>query len=135
MSAPAKTVMFLEELDAIVKPAISTKPVAPDVAASTSKSEDNDANAKAATTAGVKRKGGLIQDFFTTKRQKTATGTPSASSSASGSLNSPQKLNSIPFSLTAFRNNLSPEEDGLLALECASISPIWCAQHTSCARC
>ncbi|KZV97803.1 hypothetical protein EXIGLDRAFT_349240, partial [Exidia glandulosa HHB12029] len=91
-------------------------------------------SAAAAAKAGDKRQRTLL-DFTQAKRRKTdgdsASSTSSTPTKTTGSFfmksgsTSPQKLNSIPFSLNNFVNSLSEEERGLLQLECESLNLVW----------
>jgi uracil-DNA glycosylase len=77
-----------------------------------------------ATNAGVKRQRTLQDMFAPGKRQKGADGAAFVPTRFTATKNS-QKLNAIPFSLSAFVESLSPDDRALLALECEVMGKSW----------
>ena len=102
---------------------------------STSKRErpDDCPQASTITAAPVKRQRTLEQTFFGSqgkvlKGLKPSGGSTSsigASDSFKASASGLVKLNSIPFSMTAYRESLSDDEKRLLQLECEVIGKSW----------
>ncbi|KAH7106282.1 uracil-DNA glycosylase-like protein [Auriculariales sp. MPI-PUGE-AT-0066] len=141
MSASADKFVFLEDLliPGSKASAASSLPNSQASAASDADPSDTTKQTSATAKAGEKRQGS-ISTFFTSKKLKTTDGSAAQSSttattgaavSASKAVarplagRLPQKLNQIPFSLSGFRNSLSPENAALLRLEMETMSPIW----------
>jgi len=134
MSANSEPMVFLED---IIMPKRGSASSAGTAVVSSQGSDNGSSKGKATSDSaktGEKRQGS-INTFFASKKLKTADGTPATASGASGSSltsrpfagtgRSPQKLNSIPFSLSAFKDSMNAEQLELLSLECETMSPIW----------
>lgn len=120
--------VYLEDIDTARKPTkISEK-------SENATSTIEDTVAKGTTSTGAVKRQLTLQDMFSgsqgkksseqsTKKLKiTASGTNSRSSGI-------QRLNSIPFSLSAFQESLSDDERKLLQLECEIMGKSWCVLY------
>lgn len=131
--------VYLEDIDGPSKITADAVQKAPDVAESGAtvalkvETKVTVAEEKAAKPTTVKRQRTLM-DMFSDPAPSTGPAAKKIKLAGSGTtasagtaLTSQAALNSIPFSLSAFQEQLSDEERKLLALECETMGKSWCA--------
>ena len=126
----ADTTIYLEDIDSVHKPTkVSEK-------SENATSTTEDTVAKGTTSTGAVKRQLTLQDMFSGSQGKKSTGSEQSIKklkiTSSGTISKSsgiQRLNSIPFSLSAFQESLSDDERKLLQLECEVMGKSWCVLY------